>query len=467
MQRFMWSCFICVILVVAPMLTLLASPVQAMTPDMLVLRAGLGQAEGLATVQAGGVPALPLPLGVLDRSGQTLYAARAQAGGATLVQVIDIATGQVLRSMKVQGTFSTRGGDYAEGALPLPGQYGIGAPVASVPSRFLAGAPRVGRIAAGVLASPVAMRMPSVARAGFPADGSQVLSALSFNARWLALREEWSPNSTSTHFIVIDTQRMRVVADHTLNGQFGLDAITADGKILYFIQSLPNIGFGVYQVRSLDVARGVLDSRIVAQRGEKPGSMSGEAWTRVWSPDGAWLYTLYVENNGHAFVHALDLRDRTTVCLDFPAISRDVGLMAHFTLSAAPDGHALYAVNAALGVAVEVRNLPIGTMRLVHLGMRAGAPMRMQDAAAISADGRRVFVATGSGVWVVDTGSLTVRETFVPDQEIGSVAISHDGRRLFALSQTSNQIDVLDSRGGSLVDGLQPSPNAWAIEAVR
>jgi DNA-binding beta-propeller fold protein YncE len=155
------------------------------------------------------------------------------------------------------------------------------------------------------------------------------------------------------------------------------------------------------------------------------------------------------------------------VCLDFPAISRDVGLMAHFTLSAAPDGHALYAVNAALGVAVEVRNLPIGTMRLVHLGMRAGAPMRMQDAAAISADGRRVFVATGSGVWVVDTGSLTVRETFVPDQEIGSVAISHDGRRLFALSQTSNQIDVLDSRGGSLVDGLQPSPNAWAIEAVR
>ncbi|HXT37273.1 MAG TPA: hypothetical protein VN837_16995 [Chloroflexota bacterium] len=468
MQRFLWSCFIGVILVMAPILTLLGASARATASDMLVLRIGIGQAEGLATVQTGGVPALSLPLGLLDRSGQTLYSARSQSDGTTIVQVISVATSQVVRSMKIRGTFSTRSGDYAEGALPLPGQYGTGAPTTNdYPPLLASGIARVGRIAAGVSPAPVAMRQASVARSGFPADGSQVLSALSFNARWLALREELSINSTTTHFIVIDTQKMRVVADHTLNGQFGLDAISADGRILYLIQSLPNIGFGVYQVRSFEVAHGVLDSKVVAQRGEKPGSMSGEAWTRVWSPDGAWLYTLYVENNGHAFIHALNLRARTTVCLDFPAISSNVGLMAHFTLSEAPDGHALYAVNAALGVAVEVRNLPVGSMRLVHLGLRAGAPMRMQDAAAISADGRRVFVATGSGVWVLDTGSLTVRKTLVSDQEIGSVAISHDGQRLFALSQTSNQIDVLDSNDGSVVDGMQPSPDAWAIEAVQ
>lgn len=469
MQRFRWSCCICVIMVMAPILTLLAAPAQATAIDMLVLRAGLGQNAGLTAVQSGGVPPLPLPLGLLDRSGQTLYAARAHADGTSLVQVINAATGQVLRSMRVRGTFSTRSGDYAEGALlPVPGLYGSGAPSAALPSRFLAAvAPRLAQTTAGASASPLDTRTAIVARAGFPADGSQVLSALSFNARWLALREDLSPGSTTTHFIVIDTQKMHVVADQTLSGQFGLDAITADGKTLYLIQSLPNMGFQVYQVRSFDLVRSVLDARIVAQRGETPGSMSGEAWTRVWSPDGAWLYTLYVESDGHAFIHALNLHARTTVCLDFPAISSDVGLMAHFTLSVAPDGHTLYAVNAPLGVAVEVGHLPVGTMRLVHLGMRAGAPMRMQDAAAISADGRRVFVATGSGVWVVDTQSLHVRKTWVSDQEIASVAISRDGQRLFALSQTSNQISVLDSTDGTMVDALQPSPNAWAIEAVH
>jgi hypothetical protein len=259
---------------------------------------------------------------------------------------------------------------------------------------------------------------------------------------------------------------MRVVANHTLAGQFGLDAITSDGKILYLIQSLPTAGFGVYQVRSFDVAHGVLDSKVVAQRGEKPGSMSGEAWTRVSSPDGAWLYTLYVENSGQAFVHALHLQARQTLCLDFPAISKDTALMAHFTLSAAPDGRTLYAVNPVLGVVVVVQDLPKATMRLVHLGMRAGAPMRTQDAAAITADGKQVFVATGSGVWVVDTLSLRVTKSFVPDQEVASVAISHDGKRLFALSLTSDQIDVLDPGNGNQVDGMQPSANAWAIEAV-
>jgi hypothetical protein len=317
------------------------------------------------------------------------------------------------------------------------------------------------------LARPLSARLPSVARAGFPADGSQVFSALSFNARWLALREIGTPTSGDTHVIVVDTQRMRVVADHTLSGQFGLDAITADGKVLYLIQSLPNIGFGVYQVRSFDVVRGALDKKVIVERGEKPGSMSGEAWTRVWAPDGSWLYTLYVETSGHAFVHALDLQARETRCLDFPPISKDVALMAHFTLSVAPDGHTLYAVNPALGAVVAVQNLPEGRMRLAHLTMRAGGPLRTQTAAAMAANGKSVFVATGTGVWAIDTRTLALRSAYVADQEVASVALSHDGKRLFALSQTSGEIDVLDPGNGSILDGLPPSANAWAIEGVR
>lgn len=117
MQRLIWSCCICVTLSAAPSITNVALPAHAAASHMLVLRTGLGQSEGLAAVQTGGTPPLSLPLGLLDRSGQTLYAARAQSDGTTLVQVIDVADSQVERSMRIQGIFSTRSGDYAEGAL--------------------------------------------------------------------------------------------------------------------------------------------------------------------------------------------------------------------------------------------------------------------------------------------------------------------------------------------------------------
>jgi hypothetical protein len=470
MRRLIWTSLLSATLLIAPAVTMLAAPVRATTTSLLVLRTGLGLTAGLATVRTGGGPTESLPLGLLDQSGHLLYAARAQTDGTTVVQVIDVATNQTLRSMKIKGAFSTRSGDYAAGAVLPAGFYGTVAPVATLGRASLAaGVQRAGLVSAQVpLLRPVDVRMPSVAHAGFPADGSQVLSALSFNARWLALREETSQSSVAdTHIIVIDTQRMRVVADKTLHDMFGLDAITADGKILYLIQSLPNVGYGAYQVRSFDVARSVLDSKVIVERGEKPGSMSGEAWTRVWSRDGSWLYTLYVENSGHAFVHALNLQARKTLCLDFPPISKNISLMAHFTLSASPDGRTLYAVNPVLGAVVAVQNLPVGKMRLARLTLRAGAPMRTQAAAAISADGKSVFVATGTGVWVIDTRTLKLKSTYVPDQEVASVAVSHDGNRLFVLSPTSGTIDVLNPSNGADMDGIQPSANAWAIEGVR
>jgi hypothetical protein len=105
-------------------------------------------------------------------------------------------------------------------------------------------------------------------------------------------------------------------------------------------------------------------------------------------------------------------------------------------------------------------------MRLVHLGMRAGSPVRTQAGAAIPMDGRAIFVATGSGVWVVDTRTLAVRRSFVPDQEVASVAMSSDGRQLFALSPASGQLEVLDPGNGSITNSMQSDANAWAIEAV-
>jgi hypothetical protein len=464
MPRLVMPFLAAVVFVAAPMITLSTAPSEAGTMDSIVLRTGLGTGAALAAMQPDGALTVALPLGLLDRVGRTLYIAQPQSNGTTLVKVVDVATALTLRSTKISGSFSTYSGDYAEGSIPP--QLFNGVAPASVPLFAQTGrllAPKGRPADANLDASPVAVRLPSSARAGFPADGSQVLSALSFNARWLALRET---RGSSTRIAVIDTQKMRVVTDTILDGQFGLDAITSNGKVLYLIQSLPDIGYGVYQVRSFSIDRHVLDNKIIVERGQKPGSMQGEAWTRQWSPDGSWLYTLYIEDNGQAFVHALNLNARTTACLDFPPVSSNVALMAHFTLSVAPNGKTLYAINTVLGVAVAVENLPAGTMRLRHLGMRAGAPVRTQAAAAIAADGRSVFVATGSGVWVIDTGKLDLKRSLVPDQEVASVALSHDGRHLYVLSPASGQLETLSPDTGSLINDMQPDADAWAIEGV-
>ena len=415
--------------------------------DVLVLRAGLGEQAGLTTRDVNGVSLVAhLPLGLLDRTGRTLYTATPQANGRTLVQAITVSTGAVVGSLTLNGIFSTRSADYSAGAAPL---------LASV----LSGTTHRPAVL-GLRASAASGRQ----RAAPPADGSQVLSALAYNGRWLALRGV--DNGTGTRVVVLDTARMRVATDRALPEALGLDAITADGKLVYFIQSLPQTGYGAYQVRSYRVGQSALDRQIVVAPGETPGSMSGMAWTRTWAPDGAWLYTFYVQDTGHAFVHALRLATRQTRCLDFPDIGASSAAMAHFTLTVAPGGTTLYAVNPVLGLVVALGNLPRGVIRMSHLSERAGAPRRTQTAAAITPDGRTVLVATGSGVWAIDTHSLALRSSFEADQEVTSLALSPDGQRLYTLAPASGLLNILEPASGAVMTELQPDDGTWAIEGV-
>ncbi len=219
-------------------------------------------------------------------------------------------------------------------------------------------------------------------------------------------------------------------------------------------------------MRSYRVGQPALDRQVVVAPGETPGSMNGTAWTRAWSPDGSWLYTFYVQDTGHAFVHALHLATRQTRCLDFPDIAAVAADMAHFMLSVAPNGATLYAVNPVLGLVVALGNLPRGTVRLAHLKERAGGPRRTQTAAAMTSDGRTVLVATGAGVWAIDTRSLALRSAFVADQEVTSLALSPDGQRLYALAPASGMLTILEPASGAMMTGLQPDDGAWAIEGV-
>lgn len=227
---------------------------------------------------------------------------------------------RTLRQVRIGGSFSSRSGDYAVGSVPPPGINRSASPSAHA------------SLVAPAIVAPAIVAIP--ARGGCPADGSQVLTARSFNGRWLALRATDS-DQANTRIVVIDTSAMRPVADRWIGGAFALDAISADGRLVYLIQSLPTRGYGVYQVRSYQVGHTGVDARVVVAPGEVPGSMSGGAWSRAWSPDGSWLYTLYIQGSGHVFVHALHLAARETRCIDFPALSGSVQEASHFTLSVA------------------------------------------------------------------------------------------------------------------------------------
>ena len=433
-----------------PAVTSHAAPADGLQ-DMLVLRSGTGSQAAFLAQTTGGLPSLSLPLGILDRTGHTLYAAQDEPSGSSLIRAIDVASGRTLRQLRINGSFSSRSGDYSVGSVWPLGVNGSKSP------------PARGTLVAPASAAPSA-HVAIPARGGYPADGSQVLTALSFNGRWLALRSTDS-DQANTRVVVIDTGAMRPVADQRIGGAFGLDAIGNDGRLVYLIQSLPARGFGVYQVRSYQVGHASVDARVVVAPGEVPGSMSGEAWSRAWSPDGSWLYTLYVQSDGHVFVHALHLAARETRCIDFPALSNSVQEASHFTLSVAPDGRALYAVNPVLGLAVAVRALPGGKVIVAHLRMRAGSPQRTQSAAAIAPDGRTVFVATGAGVWAIDVRALTLRQVYVRYQEVASVALSGDGQRLYALSLADQSVDVLTPATGAFTNSLTLQ-GGWAIEAV-
>jgi hypothetical protein len=105
----------------------------------------------------------------------------------------------------------------------------------------------------------------------------------------------------------------------SLEGDFGFDALSPDGKTLYLIEYTDPRDPGAYQVRSYDLASGQLDPDPILDSEEEPGEMRGFPQTRLTSPDGRWEYTLY-DGGEHPFIHALDVVDGVTLCLDLDMI---------------------------------------------------------------------------------------------------------------------------------------------------
>jgi hypothetical protein len=146
------------------------------------------------------------------------------------------------------------------------------------------------------------------------ADGTT--EGVSHDGRTLVL----ATNATrgSTRFAVLGTKDLKLQRLVALRGSFTYDALSPNGRTLYVIEHSLGTNPVRYRVRAYAVVAGRLLPGTIADKSSWGKYMRGTPMTRVTSGDGGWVYTLYGKPDGTAFVHALDARHRSAVCVDLP-----------------------------------------------------------------------------------------------------------------------------------------------------
>jgi hypothetical protein len=144
---------------------------------------------------------------------------------------------------------------------------------------------------------------------------------LSENGRVLVLAQPYGGNGglrPSTSFAVMRTKPLALRTTVRLRGDFGFDALSADGRTLYLIQHVSEKNLFSYRVRAYDLRAGKLLAGVIADKRQASWLMNGMPVARATSPDGRWVYTLYSGSDNYPFVHALDTATRTAVCIGLP-----------------------------------------------------------------------------------------------------------------------------------------------------
>jgi WD40 repeat protein len=230
-----------------------------------------------------------------------------------------------------------------------------------------------------------------------------------------------------------------------LKGDFDVDTISADGASLFLIEHL---GATRYVIRLYDLRRAVLVDGALTSKGSDK-IMAGYAWGGVASPDGSWLLTLYVSTRRNvAFIHALNLTNSSPVCIDLPSGSGEFAELRNYALTLSPDGQHVYAANPALGVVADVDLAQLAVARTYSLPSRhAGG----RASAAVSGDGRMLYVASGRRLWALDSAFGVVRGPYRAASEVVGIGVSRDDRLLYA-AKSGGGVLVLDARNGAPIE---------------
>jgi hypothetical protein len=171
---------------------------------------------------------------------------------------------------------------------------------------------------------------------------------------------------------------------------WAFDALS--GNRLYLIHYLRR----GYEIRVYDLAAHHLRARPLK---DPNGSSTiwGTAFARLASPDGRYLYTLYIAPDGGSMIHQLDLRNALAHCIDLPG---DGSVNAAWTTSLAlsPDGRTLWAVSPGYGRASAI---DVGAHRVRDV-IRFAHGVTGSNAIAGTAPDGRIAATDGSVIWLVE-----------------------------------------------------------------
>lgn len=323
------------------------------------------------------------------------------------------------------------------------------------------------------------------------------LAGLSPNDHWLVVRWEPSREEAKTfekdgkwksRYLVLDQSLAPTPgmtgAPIALDGEFWFDALADDGSALFLIENLNPPYSDQYQVRLFDLTLGSLQPGVIA---DKTGSevMSGSRQSSIFSPDRAWLYSLYLNQTKGPFIHALNLAQRFAVCIDLPATGKDDGeKLLLWTMAMTPDGKTLYAANGALGLAASIdlaklqvartANFPVASAaapspfaRLAEwLAPVAEAKRILMGGSALPPDGRTLFAVGEKGLLALDTSDLTVDGHYLPDRPLDSVALNPEGSSLYVVDAASAAVLALDPVTGQTRATIHGADHPWGVLRV-
>ena len=168
-----------------------------------------------------------------------------------------------------------------------------------------------------------------------------------------------------TTFVVLRANSLGVQRRIELTGHWVFDAISPDGSTIYAVQYAD---LSHYSVRAIDTVSGRVLAAPVVDKREPQEEMRGSPMTRAWGPGRAWAYTLYAKPDGTAFVHALDTKGRTALCLDLPwrGVGDGIGTVR---LRVSADGRSLVLRQPAVGT---LATIDLGSLKVRSVHSPAG-----------------------------------------------------------------------------------------------
>ncbi len=292
-------------------------------------------------------------------------------------------------------------------------------------------------------------QLPSATLSGMPGGLSQ-------DGHWLVL-EKFDPTSSpvpnATHLLLLETSFGKPMRQFDLQGYFQFDAVSNDGQRIFLIQYISPTE---YYVRQFDVGIKQLNPTIIFDKSDGGAAMAGLRLSGVASPDGHWLYSVYVRQDKSPFIHALNLDGSLiAVCLDLPGSGYASNSDAfHWSVAMNADGTHLYAANGATGTVEDIgidsgfpnpaRAARIDTSQTGGIfGVRDVEAKELGgNAAAVSPDGKTLVIGGSAGLFWVDTTSLKATDHQLADWNVWSLAMSPDGTTVYAVRDSGMIAEV-------------------------